>query len=71
MTTVKLPNAYKITFYREDRTSGGCVPDTMKVDAWTAADALVQMELIGKRRYHNDRYFAILSIEPWTEPVPV
>lgn len=60
------PKPYKISYYREQKETGGCITDFMRIDAWSAADAITTAELIGKQHYWNDPYFRVVKIEPWT-----
>lgn len=64
MTDQPILHDYKISFYREDKTSGGCVRDSRTIKAWTAQDAVFQFELTGRTYYANDKYFRVLEIEP-------
>lgn len=64
MSQPSIPNKYTVFFYRECPTIGGCVRDSVQMDAWTAQDAAFQMDLRGKTQFANDRYFRVLDVEP-------
>jgi len=68
-TQSKIPNSYKVSHYREDETTGGCITQIVRVEAWTAADAIAQMELTARRLFLKDRYFSLISVEPWKDGI--
>jgi len=60
-------NRYRLFYYWTDRKTGGCEKVSMDLNAFTAADAIVQAELQIKNTRHveMDRYYhGIMLVEP-------
>jgi hypothetical protein len=64
-------NLYVVTFYQEDKRSGGCFPVTREELAYSAQDARAQVELSFEGVSPPDPYFRVLKIEPKREKVKV